>query len=510
MYDGRTQSSPLHVLGTFVNEEFIFQVFLKEKGEKMSIYIYNSLHRKKAPFEPLTPEHVKMYVCGPTVYDDAHIGHARSVVVFDMIVRYLKMRNFKVTYIRNYTDIDDKIIQRAQERNISTEALSQQYIQAFDRDMDALFVQKPDITPKATEHIEEIIQLVESLIQKGNAYDISGDVFFAVESHDNYGCLSGRKLEDMAAGARVNVDTRKRNPHDFALWKSAKPGEPSWESPWGKGRPGWHIECSAMSMKYLGQSFDIHGGGKDLIFPHHENEIAQSEAANGSAYAKYWVHNGFVNINREKMSKSLGNVVLIKTLVEQYPPEAIRLFLLSSHYRSPIDFNDQAMHDAVSGLNKLYAALERIESSQITSENEETGDLWQRFCSAMDDDFNSAQAIGYMFDAARQINRMLDKSQNVSSEQSTQMAGIHTDLRKIGNVLGLFNQTPAEYTQDQKNRMKGDQKSDDIDQLVEERFQARKNKDWARADAIRDQLKDMGVVIEDRPDGSRWKYAGQS
>jgi cysteinyl-tRNA synthetase len=476
----------------------------------MSIQIYNSLHRKKEPFAPLTPGHVNMYVCGPTVYDDAHIGHARSVVVFDMIVKYLKMRNYTVTYIRNYTDIDDKIIQRAQERNITTEELSRQYIQAFDRDMSALFVQQPDMAPKATEHIPEIIQLVASLIQKGNAYEISGDVFFSVESHDNYGCLSGRKLEDMAAGARVNIDTRKHNPHDFALWKSAKPGEPFWESPWGKGRPGWHIECSAMSMKYLGQSFDIHGGGKDLIFPHHENEIAQSEAANGSAYAKYWVHNGFVNINREKMSKSLGNVVLIKTLVEKYPPEAIRLFLLSSHYRSPIDFNDQAMHDAVSGLSKLYAALDRIGSSQISSENKETGDLWQRFCTAMDDDFNSAQAIGYVFDATRQINRMLDQSQQMSAEQVSQVARMRTDMQKIGHVLGLFHQTPAEYAQDQKKRTMGEKGSEDIDQLVDERFQARKNKDWARADAIRDQLKDMGIIIEDRPDGSRWKYAGQS
>ena len=476
----------------------------------MSIQIYNSLHRKKEPFEPLTPNHVNMYVCGPTVYDDAHIGHARSVVVFDMIVRYLKMRNYSVTYIRNYTDIDDKIIQRAQERNITTEELSQKYIQAFDRDMKALFVQQPDMAPKATEHIREIIQLVEALIQKGNAYEISGDVFFSVESHDNYGCLSGRKLEDMAAGARVNVDTRKHNPNDFALWKSAKPGEPFWESPWGKGRPGWHIECSAMSMKYLGQSFDIHGGGKDLIFPHHENEIAQSEAANGSSYAKYWVHNGFVNINREKMSKSLGNVVLIKTLVEQYPPEAIRLFLLSSHYRSPIDFNDQAMHDAVSGLNKLYASLERIDSSQISSENEYSSELWQRFCTAMDDDFNSAQAIGYLFDAVRQVNRMLDQSHQLSDEQKLQLIGIQTDMQKIGKVLGLFNQTPAEYAQDQKKRTMGDQGTDHIDQLVAERFQARKDKNWARADEIRDQLKEMGITIEDRPDSSRWKYAGQS
>jgi len=472
----------------------------------MSIQVYNSLSSTKETFTPIKAGHVNMYVCGPTVYDDAHIGHARSVIVFDMIVRYLKMRDFTVTYIRNYTDIDDKIIQRAQARNITTEALANQYIEAFDRDMSALFVQPPDMAPKATEHISEIIQIIETLIQKNNAYAIDGDVFFAVGSHENYGCLSGRKLEDMAAGARVDVDTRKRNPHDFALWKSAKPGEPFWESPWGKGRPGWHIECSAMSMKFLGQSFDIHGGGKDLIFPHHENEIAQSEAANNTSYAKYWLHNGFVNINQEKMSKSLGNVVPVKTLVTEYPAEAIRLFLLSSHYRSPIDFNDQAMHDAVSGLSKLYACLERLENIQTTTE---TGALWQRFCDAMDDDFNSARAIGYMFDTVRQVNRQMDQSKSLSTDETHQLASIHSDIRKIGNVLGLFHQTPAEFAQEQKERKASDTDVTEIDQLVDERFQARKNKNWARADEIRDQLTQMGIVVEDRSDGSRWKYAEQ-
>ncbi|ETR74452.1 MAG: Cysteinyl-tRNA synthetase [Candidatus Magnetoglobus multicellularis str. Araruama] len=475
----------------------------------MSIQIYNTLHRKKEAFAPLSTNHVNMYVCGPTVYDDAHIGHARSVVVFDMIARYFKIRNYTLTYIRNYTDIDDKIIQRAQERNITTESLAEKYIQAFDLDMDALYVQKPDMAPKATSHIPEIIQLVDALIQKKNAYVIDGDVFFSVESHQNYGCLSGRKLEDMAAGARVNIDPRKRNPHDFALWKSAKPNEPCWDSPWGKGRPGWHIECSAMSMKFLGQSFDIHGGGKDLIFPHHENEIAQSEAANGKTYARYWVHNGFVNINREKMSKSLGNVVLIKTLLQKYPAEAIRLFLLSSHYRSPIDFNDQAMHDAVSALNKLYAAIERIESSSIHADDSKTGALWQKFCGAMDDDFNSAQAIGYVFDAVRQVNRLFDHNKILSSDQQNEICSIYQDIHKMGKVLGLLNQTPAEYANDQKQRMAGNQSVDEIDQLVNERFQARKNKDWARADAIRDQLTAMGITLEDRADGSRWKYTEQ-
>jgi cysteinyl-tRNA synthetase len=470
----------------------------------MSIQLYNSLTRKKELFEPYTPGHVKMYVCGPTVYDDAHIGHARSVVVFDMIVRYFKKQNYLVTYIRNFTDIDDKIIQRAQALNISTETLANKYIDAFNRDMDALFIQHADHEPKATHHISDIIHLVEILIHKNHAYVVDGDVYFSVNSFHDYGCLSGRKLEDMEAGARIDVDERKHNPHDFALWKSAKPGEPYWESPWGKGRPGWHIECSAMSMTFLGQSFDIHGGGKDLIFPHHENEIAQSMAANEKPYAKYWVHNGFVNIDREKMSKSLGNVVLIKDLVEQYPPEAIRLFLLSSHYRSPIDFNEQAMHDAVSALNKLYAALERLKSFHPSETS--TGELWQRFCDAMNDDFNSAKAIGFLFESVRAINRQLDESKQLNHETTQQMAMIHADIKKIGEVLGLFHQTPAEYTRQQQKRLSKGQDSAKIEQLIAERVQARKDKNWARADDIRNQLTNMGIIIEDRADETRWKY----
>jgi len=470
----------------------------------MALYIYNSLSRKKELFEPYTPDHVQMYVCGPTVYDDAHIGHARSVVVFDMIVRYLKKRDYRVTYVRNFTDIDDKIINRAQSLNITTEALAQQYIDAFNRDMDALYVQHPDQEPKATSHIDDIIQLVEGLIQKNHAYIIDGDVYFSVESYKDYGCLSGRKLEDMAAGARISIDDRKHNPHDFALWKSAKPGEPFWESPWGKGRPGWHIECSAMSMTYLGQSFDIHGGGKDLIFPHHENEIAQSVAANEKPYAKYWVHNGFVNIDREKMSKSLGNVVLIKDLVKQYPSEAIRLFLLSSHYRSPIDFNEHAMHDAVSGLNKLYSVLGRLKQFQQAETT--TGNLWQRFCDAMNDDFNSAQAIGYLFEAVRTINRMLDNTDQLSDDDIQYLSQVHADIKNSGDVLGLFNQTPEEFVENEQQRLSKGQDTTLIEELINERILARKNKNWARADEIRNQLTDMGIIIEDRSDGTHWKY----
>ena len=309
----------------------------------MAIHIYNTLSGKKERFEPLEPGKVNMYVCGPTVYDSSHIGHARSVVVFDVISRYFKSQDYDVTYVRNFTDIDDKIIDRANQLGIDSRALAKKYIHEFYKDMDALNVERASVEPKATEHIDRIKKIIGTLIQKGFGYQIDGDVFFAVDSFKTYGKLSGRNLEELEAGARVDIDKRKRNPFDFVLWKSAKPGEPSWRSPWGMGRPGWHIECSAMSSKYLGESIDIHGGGKDLIFPHHENEIAQSEAAFDKPFVKYWIHNGFVNIDQEKMSKSLGNFLMIKEVIKSYHPEAVRLFLLSNHYRSPIDFTEKAM-----------------------------------------------------------------------------------------------------------------------------------------------------------------------
>jgi cysteinyl-tRNA synthetase len=367
----------------------------------MTIKVYNTLGRCKQPLDPMTPGKIRMYVCGPTVYDSCHIGHARSIVVFDVIYRYLKARGYDVYYVRNFTDVDDKIIQRANDLGISSTELAGRCIDEFHADMESLNMQPPDLEPLATDHISQIITIVRILIEKGNAYPVDGDVYFAVEKWPEYGKLSGRKLEDMEAGARVDVDPRKHSPFDFVLWKASKPGEPAWDSPWGKGRPGWHIECSAMSAEYLGQSFDIHGGGKDLIFPHHENEIAQSEAAFGKPFARYWIHNGFININQEKMSKSLGNFLMIKDIVRAWHPEVLRLFLVSNHYRSPIDYMEQAMAEAAASLDKIYGLLERVAPVFDAWPPQVSGDsgteLWQRFCEAMDDDFNTARGMGLLF-----------------------------------------------------------------------------------------------------------------
>jgi len=468
----------------------------------MTLRVYNTLGRKKENFEPIEPGKVRMYVCGPTVYDSCHIGHARSVVVFDVIVRYLEAAGCAVTYVRNFTDVDDKIIKRANEMGIGTAQLAEKFIAEFYRDMDALNIRRATVEPRATEHIDAIIRVIERLYAKGLAYVVDGDVYFSVADFADYGKLSGRKLEDMEAGARVDVDDRKRNPFDFALWKSAKPGEPSWESPWGKGRPGWHIECSAMSGVFLGESFDIHGGGKDLIFPHHENEIAQSEGAFGKPFAKYWIHNGFVNINQEKMSKSLGNFLMIRDVLESYHSESVRLFLLSNHYRSPIDFSDKAMDESTTALDKIYALLERFEGIPAA---ENSGALWNSFCEAMDDDFNTARGIGILFDAVRNINRLLDEGINPSSEPALRSA--KADLLKIGGILGILQESSKRYFEKKKSR--GLEKSavtpETIEKLIAERLAARKSKNWARADEIRDFLAGHNIVLEDRPEGTVWK-----
>jgi len=479
----------------------------------MTLRIYNTLSKQKEEFIPIETGKVGMYVCGPTVYDSCHIGHARSVIVFDLIARYLRAKDYDVTYVRNFTDVDDKIINRSNELGESPMSLAERYIHEFHQDMDALKVERADIEPRATHHIGQIIRLIEELVEKGVAYDIDGDVYFSVEGFDEYGKLSGRRLDDMEAGARVNIDQRKRNPFDFALWKSAKPGEPSWESPWGNGRPGWHIECSAMSMEYLGQTFDIHGGGKDLIFPHHENEIAQSEAASGKQFARFWVHNGFININQEKMSKSLGNFLMIKDVLTQYHPEVIRLFVLSNHYRSPIDFTDKAVDEAGSGLDKLYSLLERVENRLGPPADEDRSpnrlsDDWRRFCEAMDDDFNSARGIGILFDAIRNMNRLLDEhpGQLPADVADTIQRG-RTDILKIGTIIGILDESPGTYFKRKKDRdlEKGSIDAQTVEKLIQERVDARKARDWARADEIRDQLTDMGVVLEDRSDGTVWK-----
>ena len=476
----------------------------------MTIRIYNSLGRKKENFDPIEAGKVRMYVCGPTADDSCHIGHARSVVVFDVIARYFREKNYGVMYVRNFTDVDDKIINRANQLGISASDLAEKYIKEFYKDMDALNVIRADYEPRATQFISQMIEVIEVLIKKGLAYQINGDVYFAVEKFDGYGKLSGRRLEEMEAGARVDIDENKHNPFDFALWKSSKPGEPEWESPWGPGRPGWHIECSAMSSEYLGKSFDIHGGGKDLIFPHHENEIAQSEGAFEKKFARYWVHNGFVNIDQEKMSKSLGNFLMIKDILELYHPEVIRLFLLSKHYRSPVDYSDKAMDEAKTSLEKIYGLLLRIENilkNDSTQKSHLSGDYWKRCCEAMDDDFNTARGIGILFDAVRHLNRLLDEEKNLTLEIKQALITGRNDILKMGSILGIFYEAPALYFEKMQARAIHAQAIDPemVEEMIQQRYEARKSKDWEKADHIRQQLTDMNITLEDRPDGTVWK-----
>lgn len=480
----------------------------------MSLRVYNTLTGTKEIFTPLQPGKVGMYVCGVTVYDYCHIGHARANIVFDIVYRYLKYSGYEVTYVRNYTDVDDKIIQRANERGISSTALAQEFIQAFDEDMAALGLEKPTIEPKATEHMDEIIALVQQLIDAGKAYAVDGDVYFAVQSFDNYLQLSKRNLDDMQAGARIAPGEKKRNPMDFALWKGAKPNEPAWPSPWGEGRPGWHIECSAMSTRYLGESFDIHGGGKDLIFPHHENEIAQSEAASGKPFVKYWIHNGFVNVNQEKMSKSLGNFFTIRDILQQYDPEVVRFFILSAHYRSPIDFSEQNLKEARHGLSRFYEGLHAaaqvlkqcdIDSSIATTAGEE---LKERFRTAMDDDFNSAQAIGFLFDGVRNMNRLMsEKKFRKNAEKVAAVNALYQALQELGGVLGLFGAEPESWLERQKMGALADMdiSAEEIEEKIAQRLQARQEKDFARSDSIRDELEARGILLLDSAEGTSWK-----
>lgn len=476
-----------------------------------NLKIYNTLKKKKETFKPIKQGRVGIYVCGPTVYDAGHIGHARSVVVFDVIVRYLRAIDYEVTYVRNFTDVDDKIINRASELGITTQELSERYIKEFYEEMRALKVERASIEPRATDHIGEIIGMIERLVARGHAYKAGSDVFFAVETFKDYGELSSRRLEEMQAGARVEVDEKKRNPFDFVLWKGAKPGEPTWDSPWGEGRPGWHIECSAMSTHFLGPHFDIHGGGKDLIFPHHENEIAQSEGAFGEQFVNVWIHNGFVRIDKEKMSKSLGNILMIKEILKKYHPEAIRLFLLSSHYRSPVDFTDQAMVEAEAGLEKIYALFHRMDRylGRYGSGLEKApDDLWASFCRAMDDDFNTARGIGLVFETARKLNRFMDDIGEKGSEQDhARLVSTRADLMRIGGVLGILTEAPSQFFEQRKADIL-QRKGIDValvERLIAERDQARREKDWTRADQIRDELSAMEILIEDRPEGTTWK-----
>lgn len=473
--------------------------------------IYNTLTGKKEPFHSLQPKTVRMYVCGVTVYDYCHIGHARSALVFDVIRRHFEFSGYQVTFVKNFTDVDDKIIKRANERGVSCDAITTEYIGAYYQDMGKLGITRATNEPKATEHMAEIIELVSRLIQKGLAYEVAGDVYFQVEKYQPYGHLSKRKLEDLQAGARVEVDDRKRHPMDFALWKSSKLGEPSWDSPWGSGRPGWHIECSAMSMRHLGETFDIHGGGMDLIFPHHENEIAQSCGATGKELARYWVHNGFVQINQEKMSKSLGNFFTIREIFEKSKwPEAetgemLRYFLLGTHYRSPLDFSDQGLLEAKNAANGFYDLFMRLKESedQATADKglmEAIERCKVAFRSAMDDDFNTSVAVAELQRLKSDVNRLLN--QGLSTEARKQA---REGFRSLGKVLGLFNLDKWHYTL--KSESGHYQISDsEIDLKVAERNEARKQKDFKKADEIRQFLASHGIVIEDKPDGtSRWK-----
>jgi len=459
-----------------------------------SLRIYNTLTRQKETFVPIKEAEVSLYVCGMTVYDFCHIGHARVMVVFDVVSRYLKYLGYNVKYVRNITDIDDKIIARATEANEDFKQLTQRFIDEMHQDEASLNVLSPDLEPLATDSIDNIISMIEKLIANNNAYvGANNDVYYSVESFENYGQLSGRKLEDMNAGERVDVDSNKRDPFDFVLWKSAKPEEPSWSSPWGEGRPGWHIECSAMSTCCLGNHFDIHGGGMDLQFPHHENEIAQSEAATGERYVNTWMHNGFVRIDDEKMSKSLGNFFTVRDVLKKYRGEEIRFFVLSSHYRSPLNYSDEQLNESRSALERLYTALRNVEPVK----NNVKSDYIKRFEDAMNDDFNSAKAVSVLFECANELNKL--KSSN--PEQASLMAG---DLLDMAEPLGLLSQDPEEYLQSSTGS-DGAISNDEIDVRISQRLQAKVDKDWALADQIRDALKEQGVILEDKGSETTWR-----
>jgi len=464
-----------------------------------------------------------MYVCGITAYDACHVGHARSAVVFDVIARYLRCRGYDVTYVKNFTDVDDKIIEKANRLGLGIAEVAERHISEHDEDMRALGVAPPSAAPRATDHIDDMIRHIRRLVDSGLAYVVEGSVFYAVDKFRSYGKLSGRSTEELLAGARVEVNEEKKNPLDFVLWKASKPGEPSWESPWGHGRPGWHIECSVMSQKYLGDQFDIHGGGADLIFPHHENEIAQSEGATGKPLANCWMHNGFVRINREKMSKSLGNVFTIKEILKTCHPEILRFFILQGHYRSPLDFSDDALTEARAGLTRLYGMLkttkdlmsgaaEAVGAASDESAGEEIArhlaELERQFHAAMEDDFNTARAIGHLFETVRFLNGCFaEKNTHPGKAAASLLGEIRTTFAKIGAVLGLLQEDPDIFFLRDRERRAAQLGLDagEIDLLLEERRNARTAKDWRRADEIREILAAKRIVIQDAPSGTLWR-----
>ena len=470
----------------------------------MPITLYNTLTRQKEEFVPLNPENVRMYVCGMTVYDYCHLGHARVLVVFDMIARWLRQHGYPLTYVRNITDIDDKIIARANENGETIGKLTARFIAAMNEDSDALGVLRPDIEPKATEHIGQMIAMIEDLIANGKAYPApNGDVYYAVREFAEYGQLSGKSLDDLRAGERVDVDTNKRDPLDFVLWKAAKPDEPSWESPWGSGRPGWHIECSAMGDELFGQTFDIHGGGADLQFPHHENEIAQSCGAHGglcghnapkagekriNSHVKYWLHNGFIRVDNEKMSKSLGNFFTIRDVLKKYAPEVVRFFILRAHYRSPLNYSDAHLDDAKNSLARLYNTLGNVQAAEFAV-REDANDYTRRFFAAMDDDFNTAEAMSVLFELANEANKT----------GSAELAGC---LKALGGTLGLLQDDPQHFLQ--SGGEEGSLSADEIEALIAQRKTARETKNWAESDRIRDLLAEHKILLKDGADGTTW------
>ena len=472
--------------------------------------VYNTLSGKKEELETLEPNKIKMYVCGPTTYNYIHLGNARPLVVFDTLRRYLAYRGYEVTYVQNFTDVDDKIIRRGREEGENALELAERYINEYFKDADALNILRAGIHPQVSRHIGDIVNAISILIAKGFAYAVDGDVYYRVKAFKDYGKLSGRSLEDMLAGARVEVDERKEEAADFALWKAAKPGEPSWDSPWGQGRPGWHIECSVMANKYLGDTIDIHGGGNDLIFPHHENEIAQAEALTGKPFVRYWMHNGFITVNSEKMSKSLGNFFLLRDVLDKYPADVVRFYLIATHYRSPLDFDDGKLEEARKALGRLKTTLilvnefqrenchldEKIEGEALKLSQAVT-DLQQEFIAALDDDFNTARALGSLFEISHRINNYLASAQPDNARDQAVIAKTASIFKELGEVLGIF----MDPRQDESA---GVEKILNI--IAELRQSARQEKDYQLADDIRDFLGAMGIASEDTPDGTRFRY----
>jgi len=478
----------------------------------LSLKIYNTLTGKKEKFAPLQDKYVKIYVCGVTLYDELHLGHARAAIVFDVIARYLKDKKYEVNYVTNFTDVDDKMIDRAKKLKTSVFDLAKRFSAEYFRQMKLLGVDSANHYPRATEHIKEIVELIKKLEEKGLAYSRDSDVFFRVRKFPSYGKLSRQSLDDLAAGARIEVNEKKEDPLDFALWKKAKKNEPCWDSPWGKGRPGWHIECSAMAMKYLGESIDIHGGGKDLVFPHHENEIAQSEAATGKQFAKYWMHNGLITIKGQKMSKSVGNVTNLSQALKKYSPEAIRYFLLSAHYRSPLDYNEDSLKEATSSLERVYTVFKRIRElteepgKSLSPELEEEkdnlakylNDMEEKFTCTMDDDFNTPLTLSVIFEGIKKANLLLEKQELLDEGSYELLHDLEKKIRNVGKILGLF-QRKEKSLEKREERL--------VELLIRIRNKLREKKDWALADEIRRSLNELGIELEDKRDKTVWRLS---